>query len=186
MKIIAFIAEGSEDTEFVTTTAVLKRAGIEILTVSIMDEIIVSGSLGTKIMADKTLSMMMDEDIYKYDGIFFPGGVRGVKRFKDNKRILDIIRKFNDLNKYILAICAAPSILDKAGIIKEDTLYTVYDGYEEKINKGKYIKASAISSSNIYTGRSAGYSIDLALLFIKNVLKEDKYNQIKNELLWEK
>jgi len=186
MKFLIFATNGTEDSELVSSISLFKRAGIESTLVTTSSSLLITGSHSTKIMCDKLLSDMPIDEIMTYDAVFYPGGKRGVNEMKENEKALEVARLFDNENKYILAICAGPTILSKAGIIKDDTKYTCYDGFENEFTKGIYVpKASVIISNNIITGRSAGYVIEFSLAIIKFLVGEDALKKVESGILKE-
>ncbi len=182
MKVYAFVANGSEDSELVTTVDVLKRGKIDVLLVSI-DDLFVTLSHGLIIKADMTIDNFSDELIDDAYGLIIPGGLKGVNAMLESKELLSIIKKFNDNKKFVSAICAGPTVLSKAGVIG-DNKYTCYDGFEEKITDGKYQKGkSFVVSNNVITGRSMNYSIEFGLAILEYLKgKEDRIKVEKSIL----
>lgn len=97
--------------------------------VSINDTVEIEGSHGIKISADKVLENAVFED---YDMLVLPGGIPGTPNLQSNKVVISQIKKFHNENKYLAAICAAPSILGELGIL-ENCDATCYPGYETKL-----------------------------------------------------
>ena len=182
MKILAFYTNGSEDAEFVITVDLLRRARIECLTVSISDDdfIYTSHNLSTK--PDAKLKDLTDEEIMSYDGLFLPGGKVGVSNLSQCDRLLKIIKEFHDNNKLVSAICAAPSVLSKAGIMSNHR-FTCYDGWETLID-GTYEKAMPyVVDKNVITGRSLNYSIDFTLAIIEYLTGSENREKVAKGIL---
>ena len=135
MKILTFLAEGFEETEAVTVMDLLIRAGFEVEAVSVSNEIVISGAHGIKLKADSLLSQ---SDVNSADAIFLPGGVPGVPNLTSSPQVLEIIKNFDKARKWIFAICAAPSVLEAAGVLKGRTV-TCYPSWAEKIKSAKVV-----------------------------------------------
>ncbi len=110
MKAIVPLAEGFEETEFVTVVDILRRAEVEVITASLIGEI-VTGAHSIKILADASLQSI---DPMIFDAIILPGGFPGFKNLGEDERVLRMLREMNKAGKYIAAICGAPSVLAKA------------------------------------------------------------------------
>ena len=114
-KVNVFFATGTEEVEALTVVDILRRAKIETDMVSTTGDIMITSSHGVTIKMDKLI-----EDIdCSADMIVLPGGIPGVPNLLSNKTLCDIIYKYNDMDgKYMAAICAAPTIYGKLGVVK--------------------------------------------------------------------
>ena len=112
MNATIFIANGTEDTEFVCTRDLLIRAGIDVRVLSVNNPT-VTLSHGLIVLADGLLSDYVSSDI-----LILPGGKKGVNEFLNNDSLINILKKEYKNNKIICAICAAPVVLGKAGLLK--------------------------------------------------------------------
>ena len=87
-----------------------------------------------------------------HDMIILPGGYPGAANVRDNTRLIEILNIMAQKNKYICAICAAPIVLEKAGLLKGKN-YTAYVGYEQKIKQGNYLYDKVVIDGKIVTSR---------------------------------
>ena len=166
MKVLMVLADGFEDTEALTTRDVLIRGGIEVTTASITDRLEVESSFGVHVLADALLKLIFDTN--PYEAIILPGGGRGTRNLSESKLVEDFLFKFASKNKYLCAICAAPSVLGKYGYL-ENQKYTCFAGF----NKGfaGYFTGSEVEvSGKIITARSMKYSIPFALTIIEKLV----------------
>lgn len=179
-KVLVFLADGFEDIEAFTVIDLLRRAKIDVDLVSIKDITVKSGS-GINILLNKLIEEVKVE---KYDMVFLPGG-GGVKALDDNERLKEIIMDFYIKNKYIAAICAAPLILGKLGLL-DNIEFTCYPSFEQFAPKGIYKKVGVVQSGKIITGRGIAYANEFALCLI-NVLetKEDRDKIAEQTLITE-
>ena len=118
MQILFLMADGFEETEFVTPFDYLQRAGFEVALASVSGDSFVTGAHGLKIAVDFALS---GADTAKFDAVLLPGGGPGVQRLKASDDVERVVCDFNDKNKWIFAICAAPLVLSKAGLLVDRT-----------------------------------------------------------------
>ena len=183
MKILALVAHGSEDSELVNTISLLKRGGIDSFLLSVENTVNITLSHSLKIVADETLNNMTKNGLLDFDAIFLPGGKRGTDTFKSNAKVLELVKEYNLRGKPVLAICAAPSVLAKAGIM-EKINFTCYDGFEEEIKMGIYHKElGVVKDKNIITSKSAAYSFDFAFEIIKYLKGEETEERVKHSIL---
>ena len=108
-----FLANGFEEIEALCPLDIMRRAGIDVTTVGVGGKIIV-GAHGIEVSADITDIQFSDEDL---DMIVLPGGMPGTLNLADSDICVEAIQKAALLGRYVAAICAAPSILGKLGLI---------------------------------------------------------------------
>ena len=160
------LAPGCEELEAITITDLLVRAGIEVTTAG-LDEEVVTASRGTRIIPDTTIDHVKNN---LYDMIVLPGGLPGADHLRDDERILSLLRNHDQNNKYIAAICAAPKVLAAAGLLENKTA-TAYPGTLEALNNSRItVSHAAIEiDGNIMTSRGPGTAMDFALTLIEQL-----------------
>ena len=116
LKILLFLAHGFEEVEALTLVDYLRRVDIEVDTVSITGDKLVTGAHDISVMADSIL----DENLHKlsYDGLIIPGGMPGATNLRDDDRVIDLVKDFNEKGKLVAGICAGPIVFARAGIIE--------------------------------------------------------------------
>ncbi len=165
--------DGCEDTEIVALRDILLRSGkIEVDLLHLGEKAEFTTSHGLLVKADKALSEASAEE---YDFVCLPGGKAGVGLMADDKRVLDFVVSFRKQGKLIAAICAAPSILGKIGLL-DKVRYTCYPGFET--GDGIKIEAGVVSDQGIVTGRSMYYTIPFAEMIVKELLGDKAVNEI--------
>ena len=108
------LAQGCEELEAVTITDLLTRAGINVVTAGLDNQVVIA-SRGMKMVPDKLLDDVLDDD---FDMIVLPGGLPGADHLNNDKRIQILVKKMALHNKYTAAICAAPRVLATAGLLE--------------------------------------------------------------------
>lgn len=167
-KVYAFLADGFEETEAIAVIDVLLRGDIQVKTVSINDTTKVTGVHGIVMMADQTIE---ETDMDDADMLFLPGGVPGTPNLAANEKLTNALIKYNQSEKRIAAICAAPYILGELGFLKGREA-TVFPGFEDKLEGAKeYTRAGVVTDGHITTARGMGVAIDLGLELV-SLLKD--------------
>ena len=147
-KVAVLFAEGYEEGEALTIVDIIRRANIECHIVSVKDEF-VKGAHDIVVKSD----YILDENTEGYDMVVLPGGLPGAANLRDNEKVIKLIQKMNEENKFISAMCAAPIVLEKAGVL-ENKSYTAYPGYDEKIKTtGTYLEDEVVVDGNLITSR---------------------------------
>ena len=152
MQILFLMADGFEETEFVTPFDYLQRAGIDVALASVSGNTEVVGAHGLAIATDFALS---GADTAAFDGILLPGGGPGVMNLKASAEVANVIHEFNDKGKWIFAICAAPLVLSKAGILTNKTV-TCFPGCEGELVCKKFVEDRVVVDGHVVTSRGAG------------------------------
>ncbi len=156
MKAFIILADGFEEIEAFTVVDVLRRAKVDIITVGLTSSV-VEGSHGIRAVADKK---MADINPDSFDMLVLPGGNPGYTNLANSGKVLGIVKDFNKKKKIIAAICAAPYVLAKAGIM-ENRVATIYPGMEKELSRPR--DAKVVVDGNIVTSRSPGTAMEFAL-----------------------
>lgn len=117
-----------------------------------INEKTVTGCNGITVLADR----MMDEtDFDVFDMLVLPGGMPGAKNLKEDNRVIQLVRKFMKEGKYVAAICAAPMVLQEAGVTEGRRL-TSYpaDKYRNLFTDAQYVDDElVVQDGNLITSR---------------------------------
>lgn len=152
MKTYVALAPGFEIAEATLPIDILKRAGVEVITVSITGEQIVPASNGVRVVADTLLN---DADLSDGDMLFLPGGMPGSSNLAACQPLAEIIREYNNADKYLAAVCAAPMVYGLMGLL-DGKKATCYPGFEDKLLGANFQKKTSVCDGNMITGCGAG------------------------------
>lgn len=151
MKLLAILANGSEELEAIAVIDIMRRCGVEVIIAGLSGDCI-KGAHGSMIGCDTVLAKC---DTAAFDGIFLPGGLNGSLAFYDSTEVQNILKKMYAAGKVVSAICAAPIALAKAGVL-EKKRFTMYPGFEKYLNGKEYTSALAETDGKIVTGKGPG------------------------------
>ena len=155
------LGTGFEETEAIAPLDLLRRAGVEVLTVGINGKIIY-GSHGIGVEAD----IVMDEmDLTNMDMIILPGGLGGVASIRASQAAMEAVRFAHENGKFTAAICAGPTVLADLGIVNGKNA-TCYPGCEGQMGSANMVTAAAVTDGKVITGTSAGCAIPFGLALI--------------------
>lgn len=169
--VIVFLADGFEEIEALATVDVLRRAGLEVCTVGVTGQA-VTGSHGITVQTDSTQVPPMNE----VQAVVLPGGLPGTTHLDTSPLVETCLRQIGD-DCLLCAICAAPSILGKRGLLCGKHA-TCYPGYEAKLS-GAITAGNAVEvDRNCITAKGAGVTIDFALAIVAKLLSPEKAKQI--------
>ena len=178
-KVYLFLAYGFEEVEALTTVDLLRRAGIEVITVSISGNNAVTGAHSIPVIADIKLDESSFDDA---DAIVLPGGLPGVDNLGACEKFLNIVESNYESGRYVCAICAAPMILGKMGILKGKKA-TSYPGCEGALLGADISEDKVCTDGNIITSRGVGTAIDFACEIIKTLVGQEKSAEIRKSVL---
>lgn len=174
-----FLGTGFEEVEAVATIDVLRRAEVELTTVSVMNERAVEGAHGVRIEADK----MFDEvDLSKAEMLILPGGMPGTLNLGAHEGLVASLREQNKRGGWIAAICAAPSILGKMHLLRNRGA-VCYPGFEDQLEEAFVSKDRVKVSGNIVTSKGPGCTIEFALQLATILKGEDVAKAVAEGML---
>ena len=179
-KLGVFMADGCEEIEALTVVDIARRAGLEVAMISITGEKVVKGAHGINFETDIPAEFM-DFDIL--DGIVLPGGMPGTLNLGANKYVLQTIIDFNVKGKLVAAICAAPSVLGEAGLLKGKKA-TAYPGFEEKLVGAEVCEDEVVVDGNIITSRGMGTAIPFALEMVRYLVDDETAKNLSHSIIY--
>ena len=187
---LVFLAEGFEEVEAITPIDLLRREGFDVTTVSISDDPIVMGSHNIPVKADMVINDLINKD--GYDIVILPGGMKGTINLGKCARVCEIIKSYNEASdKFVAAICAAPTVLAENGILSgvkalcypgPDLIQKLADG--GAVLKDDYHNLNAIIDGQIITGKGAGTAMDFALAIISAMESVDAAADIADKVVY--
>ncbi|MFI3172736.1 MAG: DJ-1/PfpI family protein [Eubacteriales bacterium] len=169
-----FLVHNFELVEALATVDVLRRAKIDVTTVSITDEHEVQSSVNVTVQADKLFSECIFDDA---EAVILPGGP-GTFGILECQLLCDlVVQKYNE-KVLVCAICAAPALLYKLGI-KVDT--TVFPSMKEEV--AQYVGGKVVQDGHVITGEAMGASLDFGLAIISYLRSQELADQISTTIV---
>ena len=154
-----FLADGFEEIEALTVVDLLRRAGIDITTYSIMGKKQVMGSHNIAVEADELLENC---DFDALDMVILPGGMPGTRNLDECKALTDAVVAFNGAGKTLAAICAAPTVYGRLGLLKGKKA-CCYPGREGDLIGADVQMSEVTVDGNFITSRGMGTAIPFGL-----------------------
>ncbi len=178
--VYVFLADGFEEIEALTVVDLLRRAKVNVTTVSITENILVHGAHGIDVMAD----ILFRDNLSESDMLVLPGGGPGTRSLLAHEGLKDLLKDYEKKGRYLAAICAAPSVLGMHGILKGKRAIC-YPGFEDKLLDAIVINNKVIVDGKIITSKGPGTSIEFSLELIKILCGEEIANQILDGILYQ-
>ena len=178
--IYVFLADGFEEIEALCPIDIMRRAGLSVITVGISKKEII-GAHGITVLADITDSELNFEGSIEL--IFLPGGMPGTKNLDASSSVHRMIDMALEQNSYIAAICAAPMILGKRGLLQGKEA-VCYPGFEEYlIGADIPTHKNIVRDGNIITAKGMGVATEFGLTLTFILCGKEKANSLRHAII---
>ncbi len=170
-----FLANGFEEVEALCPLDLLRRAGVEVTTLGVGGESVV-GAHGIVVSADMPEIMYRDSSP---EMIILPGGMPGAENL-DNSRIVDAaVRAASKNGAYLAAICAAPMILGKRGVLSGKRA-VCFPGFEKYLDGAEIEhEKTVVRDGNIITAKGMGAAFEFGLALVEALKGKDVAERIR-------
>lgn len=184
-----FLANGFEEIEALATLDVLRRGGVDVKTVSVLNDKFVTGSHKTTVVADMTYGEFKAEvqldGTDESDVMIFPGGMPGTRNLAENGEIINFMRLHYAEGGAVAAICAAPGLVVSQLPSLQGKHFTCFDGFEDApvARGGIYEQKPAVRDGNLITGRGAGCAVEFGLAILAHLKGEEAAAAVRHSLM---
>ena len=169
-----FLANGFEEIEALATVDILRRAGVEVVTVGVGSKQPI-GAHGIAVSAD----IAEDElDIMTMEGVVLPGGMPGTLNLEASAVVQQSVAYAVENNLLTAAICAAPSILGHGGYLCGKKA-TCYPGFEPELIDAVITNEGVVVDGNFVTASGAGVAVDFALTLVRYLVSAEEADAIR-------
>ena len=174
-KVYVFLADGFEDVEALIPVDVLRRGGVEVVTVSITDFPLVQSAHGVNIEADVMIEQC---DFSDADLLFLPGGMPGASSLFANKEVCKALVDQYAAGKKVAAICASPAVVLAPLGILDGKRATCYPGFEQALADATYTADLVTVDGNITTGEGPAAAFPFAYELLSQLVNKQTSDQI--------
>jgi 4-methyl-5(b-hydroxyethyl)-thiazole monophosphate biosynthesis len=178
--VFVMLAEGFEEIEAVTIVDVLRRGGLETVTVAIGDGLLVTGGHGLAVKADR---LFAETDFSQGSMVILPGGGAGTKNLAAHAGVARVLREYAAAGKYIAAICAAPSVPGQMGLLAGKKA-TCYPGFEEQLKGADISDSPVVVESMFVTSRGPATAMSFALKLVELLAGEKMAREVADGMLY--
>ena len=176
--VYCFLADGFEELEAIAPIDMLKRAGVEVVTVGVTGKN-VTGSHSITFVADITADEITLSD--ELEAVILPGGMPGTLNLEKNETVQSAIDFAVKKDKFVCAICAAPSILGHKGLLKGKTA-TAFPGFEKDLEGAEIGEKYVCRDGKFITARGAGVAVKFGLEIVSALVSEEKSREIEKTI----
>lgn len=173
------LGTGFEEVEAVAPLDLLRRAGVEVLTVGLNGKAI-QGAHNISVVADIEVGEM---DLTAMDMIVLPGGLGGVAAIRASAEAMNAVQFAWDNGKFVAAICAGPTVLADLHIT-DGLNVTCYPSCAEKMGGANYVpNVPCIRDGRVITGTSAGCAVPFGLALVEALMGEAAANTLAQQFV---
>lgn len=174
-----FLADGFEEIEALCPVDLCRRAGLEVKTVSITENKEVTGSHGITVLAD----LAAKDALGAFDMIVLPGGMPGTKHLDASPVVESALAEAVQNDKYIAAICAAPMVLGKRGLLRGKEAIS-FPGFEQYLEGATVSEKRVVLDGKILTGAGMGVSHDFGLAIVEIFCGKETADKLGSAILY--
>lgn len=172
------LAPGFEEIEAITTIDVLRRAGVDV-DVAGTEPGPITGSHGITVTPDRVLA---GADAAAYDVVALPGGMPGSVNLRDHPEVQRIVREIAGRGRYTAAICAAPIVLQAAGLTAGRAV-TSHPSVAAQLGDGSYREDAVVRDGPVITSRGAGTAMEFALVLVETLVDRDTADRLRRQMV---
>ncbi|MGL5918420.1 MAG: DJ-1 family glyoxalase III [Cetobacterium sp.] len=176
-KIFVMLTNGFELIEATAPIDILRRAGLNVVTVSTLENTLeVESAQKVKVLADVNIS-----DINSGEGqmVVIPGGFPGYVNLRTDSKVIEIVKEYlQDSTKFVGAICGGPTILGVNGLV-EDYKFTCHSSVKEEMNSSNYLNEDFVIDRNLITSPGAGKSVHFGFALASIFVDKETIEKVK-------
>lgn len=180
-KVYEFLANGFEEIEALAPVDILRRGGVEVKTVSITGQREVEGCHGVTVLADEVFGSAAD--YADADLLMLPGGMPGAANLNAHKGLEEALLQQAEAGRRIAAICAAPMVLGRLGLLKGRRA-TCYPGMDSYLIGADYTAELVTVDGNITTGRGPAASLPYGFQLLSYFVPEEKVSALEDGMIF--
>lgn len=174
------LADGFEEAEAIVPADLLRRAGAEVALVGVTGKT-VTGAHGIAVTCDVELEQVEQAQL---ELLMLPGGLGGVENIGESPAAMALVRAAAEAGRYVAAICAAPSLLGRLGLL-DGRKAVCYPGMESAMGKAEPQQGqSVVVDGPFITGEGPGAAFDFGLQLVKTLKGPDAARQVSHDACW--
>ncbi len=173
-----FLADGFEEIEALATIDILRRAGIDVITVGVGNDTITGAHL-ISVRSDITVDDFSVDD--EMEGVILPGGMPGVTNLYNDDTVKNAVAYCASNDLYLCAICAAPSIPGQMGLLRGKKA-TCYPGFETKLEGAQVTGDKVTVDGKIITSKGAGCAMDFGFAIVSEVIDSNTADRVASSM----
>ncbi len=180
-KVYEFLADGFEDIEALAPVDILRRGGVDVVTISIMPTVDVVSAHGVTVKADRLFTTATD--YADADLLLLPGGMPGAANLKAHAGVAEALLAHAAAGRRIGAICAAPMVLGGLGLL-QGLRATCYPGFEQYLDGATYTAQLVEEDGLITTGEGPAAALPYGYQLLSHFVPADQVTQLQQGMMY--
>jgi 4-methyl-5(b-hydroxyethyl)-thiazole monophosphate biosynthesis len=176
-RVLCLLFPGFEEVEAIAPVDLLRRAGVEVVIGSLTGEKLVTGRCDITVQADATLADVAEQD---FDLLLIPGGP-GIKAVRADGRAAKLAQSYAAAGKPVAAICAAPTVLNDAGLLAGKR-FTSHAGVLPEL-PSSLVQERVVEDGNLVTSRGAATAVDFGLALVRRLCGEETAAEVAKGIM---
>lgn len=181
-KMLLLLSDGFEEIEAMGTVDILRRCGVQVELCSVTESLKVTSSRKITVLCDSVLEEGKI-DVSQWDGVILPGGQPNADTLREHRSVIEAVRAFWSAGKLCCAICAAPIVLERAGLLTGRRV-TSYPNCLCDESQCIYTGESVTADGNLITGRGPGVTCDFAFRICEALGLGDRAAQVRRAMMF--
>jgi 4-methyl-5(b-hydroxyethyl)-thiazole monophosphate biosynthesis len=181
-RVVVPLAHGFEEIETVTVVDILRRAGVSVTLAGVeagSPPAPVEGRTGIKVVPDLEITGVQASD---FDMIMLPGGLQGTQTLRKDSRVVRLLHYFEENNRHIAAICAAPTVLAANGMVLGKRL-TSHPSVRDQLAGAVYEEGRVVVDGKLVTSRGPGTAMEFAMALVEILAGKQKVEEVNQAVL---
>ena len=185
-KAVLFLAAGFEEIEAASVADVLRRGGVEVVVAGLQEQAgagAVEGGHGIRVVPDTTVG---EVEVGDFDAVVLPGGYPGYENLGNDRRVLDAVKSAVEQGKVVAAICGAPTVLAKAGVLKGKRA-TIFPGMEAWLTAAgaevRPLSERVVVDGKIVTSQGPWTALEFGVKLVEILVGAKRARELKDELV---
>jgi 4-methyl-5(b-hydroxyethyl)-thiazole monophosphate biosynthesis len=174
------LADGFEDIEAISVIDILRRGGVEVVSAALGKDLAVRSAHGVEVRADARLLDVLEDE---YDAIILPGGLEGTKNLMESSQLAARLRAQKAAGRLVCAICAAPTVLEAAGVLEDESVTCHPSCAMQMARPVKNVPA--VADGLVITGQGPGAAALFALAVLAHLEGGGAAHMVANGMLVE-
>jgi 4-methyl-5(b-hydroxyethyl)-thiazole monophosphate biosynthesis len=179
MNVLVPLADGVEEMEATIAIDVLRRAGITVVVAAVGAACEITASRGVRLVAD---DLWRNLDPLAFDALLLPGGAVGTRTLMADARVLAAVRAYVSAGKLVAAVCAAPLVLQAAGVL-DGVAATCHPSVAAELTRAVHRTERVVKTAGIITSQCPGTSMEFALAVVERLIGRPAAEKVAAGLL---
>ena len=176
MSALVLLAPGFEEIEAITVIDILRRAEIGTVVAGLVTNPI-TAARQTRHVTDVHLADV--DPAREFEVVVLPGGAEGAKHLAESQRVKDWLFRQRERDKWVAALCAAPTALQAHGWLKPEQKMIAHPTVQAQFPAGQIQAAQrVVVDGKLITSLAAGSAMEFAFEIVRQLRGQDAVTKV--------